>query len=261
MSELTNSLNIVRQQKQLLQAKSDQIRDLRQTEKEIYRFLGRLEKALEDYTFVHEDNDLKNDINKLEQKIKELKIKVDSKVLSANLKLQLEVVSKKIARYSKFLDVENPNDPVSLDIKNLTIKKKSGDREDFLWEIGSGANWMGYHIATLLALHEHFADLEWSPVPQFLVIDQPSQVYFPDKLQKQSKMDYKPEDVLKVEKIFTALSSHISLKIDNPTQIIIIEHADEITWETHKNKIHLVHRWREDDNSGDNALIPKEWFE
>ncbi|MCL6612373.1 MAG: DUF3732 domain-containing protein [Peptococcaceae bacterium] len=94
----------------------------------------------------------------------------------------------------------------------MTLRKKSGEREDFLWEIGSGANWMGHHIATLLALHDHLAGLNWNAVPQFLVIDQPSQVYFPDKLQKQSKEDYLPEDILKVQKIFTCFNNHLSLR-------------------------------------------------
>lgn len=66
---------------------------------------------------------------------------------------------------------------------------------------------MGYHIATLLALHEYFVDLKWNPVPQFLIIDQPSQVYFPEKIiQNQSEQEadltpnYKQEDIVRVQK-------------------------------------------------------------
>ena len=38
---------------------------------------------------------------------------------------------------------------------------------------------MGYHLATMLALHEYFASRTENPVPNFLIVDQPSQVYFP----------------------------------------------------------------------------------
>ncbi|QTI49364.1 hypothetical protein JYK04_07236 [Streptomyces nojiriensis] len=37
---------------------------------------------------------------------------------------------------------------------------------------------MGYHVATMLSLHERFYE-QGSPVPRFLILDQPSQVYSP----------------------------------------------------------------------------------
>ncbi|WP_442955641.1 DUF3732 domain-containing protein [Paenibacillus sp. LX16] len=70
-----------------------------------------------------------------------------------------------------------------------------------------------------LNLWEHYK--EWNPVPQFLIFDQPSQVYFPDKLQKVSNINYTPEDIIKVEKIFAACVLHINLRKENPTQIIL----------------------------------------
>lgn len=48
-------------------------------------------------------------------------------------------------------------------------------RDDYLWEIGSGANWLAYHIATTLALQRFFLDSPHHPVPALLVYDQPSQ--------------------------------------------------------------------------------------
>jgi hypothetical protein len=38
-----------------------------------------------------------------------------------------------------------------------------------LSEIGSGSNWLAYHIATILALQQFFMKLPHSPVPQFVV--------------------------------------------------------------------------------------------
>ncbi|MGG4397142.1 DUF3732 domain-containing protein [Paenibacillus thiaminolyticus] len=260
LKELENSLNTVRRQRQLLEIESEKIREIRQTENEIFKFVGRLEKALEDYALVHENHDLLAEINALKSKVQELKIMVDPERIKNNIKYRVDKVSKGIVRYAKFLGVENPENPVILDINNLTLRKQTGKRDDFLWEIGSGANWMGYHIATLLALHDHFTELNWNPVPQFLIFDQPSQVYFPDKLQTLSDINYTPEDILKVQKIFTAFVSHLNLRKENPTQIILIEHADEITWASYKEYVHLVKRWRNDDGSEDNALIPQDWL-
>jgi hypothetical protein len=70
-----------------------------------------------------------------------------------------------------------------LDRRELNIRfVKSSDKEhvsDYLWEIGSGANWMAYHVAFYLAFHRWCWQKGGSPVPTFLVIDQPNQVYFP----------------------------------------------------------------------------------
>lgn len=266
LNELERSLNHIRYQKNILEVQSNELRELRQTEQEIFRFVGRLEKSLEDYKLVHEDDNLQVELASLEREIFTLKEKINPDRIKLKLKAALENISTRINRYANQLGVENADHPISLDIINLTLKKKTDKREDYLWEIGSGANWMGYHIATLLALHEHFSDLDWNPVPQFLVIDQPSQVYFPEKVlespdsddAKKSEPQYKQEDVLRVQKIFNALSMHLSLKINqnlSPTQIIVIEHADEITWQGTEDYINVVARWRD----GNEALIPDNW--
>ena len=44
--------------------------------------------------------------------------------------------------------------------------------------MGSGENWVGYHLIGHLALHSWFVE-HARPVPRFLFLDQPSQVYFP----------------------------------------------------------------------------------
>ncbi len=64
-------------------------------------------------------------------------------------------------------------------ISDLTVKVIRGTRDDYLWEIGSGANWLAYHVALTLALQVFFLGLPHHPVPGLLIYDQPSQVYFP----------------------------------------------------------------------------------
>ena len=44
--------------------------------------------------------------------------------------------------------------------------------------LGSGENWVGYHLIAHFAIHKWFVSQE-RPVPRFLFVDQPSQVYFP----------------------------------------------------------------------------------
>jgi hypothetical protein len=54
------------------------------------------------------------------------------------------------------LDCEFESAPIGLSIKNLSIRVVGRDRKDWLWEIGSDANWLSYHIAVTAALQRFF---------------------------------------------------------------------------------------------------------
>ena len=62
------------------------------------------------------------------------------------------------------------------------------------------------------------------------------------------------EDKEAVKKIFSALSDYIE-RMDYSVQIIITEHADEDVWGDVDN-VHLVERWRGEDNK----LVPLSWL-
>ena len=106
----------------------------------------------------------------------------------------------------------------------------SSCRTDFLWEVGSGRNWVGYHIAALLALHEHFVSRNQSPVARFLVTDQPTQVYFPEAWPTMEKTPDKlgtsdrSPDIEGVRRIFRALAVFLDA-VSAQFQIIVTEHA------------------------------------
>lgn len=82
---------------------------------------------------------------------------------------------------------------------------------DYLWEIGSGANWLAYHIVVTLALQRFFLECPHHPVPAFLIYDQPSQVYFPRTKQDEDDKDdfqLKDKDVDAVRKVFRLLTKN-----------------------------------------------------
>jgi hypothetical protein len=141
---------------------------------------------------------------------------------------------------------------------------------NFLYKLGSGANHRCFHLATLLGLHEYFLKLpetgKKNYVPSFLVLDQLSQVYFPEDfndLEKNLVDDKKKkisEDIQNTTMIFNACSKFLEWN-NFETQIIILEHASKSTWEG-VDHINLVEEWRgQFDEPTFNALIPKAWFE
>jgi hypothetical protein len=157
------------------------------------------------------------------------------------------------------LDAERPDDPVELSITDLTIKVRGEQRDDYLWEIGSGANWLSYHVAISLALQQFFIGSAPNPVPSFLVYDQPSQVYFPRRLarNKSENEDDDPklldEDIAAVRKVFATLTETVSA-LNGELQVIVLDHAGPEVWGA-STGVHLVEEWREG-----TKLVPLEWL-
>ena len=116
--------------------------------------------------------------------------------------------------------------------------------------MGSGENWVGYHLITHFALHKWFVKHR-GPVPRFLFIDQPSQVYFPeDRDWSQDSGDTHGEDRQAVSRIYQ-LALKLITELDPSLQIIMTDHAN-ISEAWFQNCI--IERWREG-----YKLVPSEW--
>lgn len=78
-----------------------------------------------------------------------------------------EALTNLITKYAKALRLEQRG-RVKLDKQELTLSfsKLDDGKKEYLWEVGSGENWMGYHIATFLAIHEYVShpSREYLPV-------------------------------------------------------------------------------------------------
>ena len=227
----------------------------------ISRFLGKVQYASETFDLLGTDSVLIDEINRLQENLSELRKQVDEYAIERKIDTAIRTISANIMKLIPLLDSERPNDPVKVDYKNLTVIVSSDNgRDDYLWEIGSGSNWLSYHIATTLAFQIFFNNMEMSPVPNFIVYDQPSQVYFPQKSAiKEDEKEIDPilddEDRLAVEKIFKTMDSAITMS-NKPMQIIVLEHADKSLWEN-VDKAHEVCEWRGENNK----LIPEEWID
>lgn len=226
----------------------------------ISRFLGKVQYASETFDLLGTDSTLIDEINRLQEDLYKLKKQVDESAIEKKIDTAIRTISSNTMKLIPLLDSERPNDPIKIDYKNLTVIVSSDDgRDDYLWEIGSGSNWLAYHIAVTLAFQVFFSNMAMSSVPNFIVYDQPSQVYFPQKLSaKEDDKDIDPklddEDRIAVEKIFKTMASAITMA-NKPMQIIVLEHADESVW-GNVEKIHEVCEWR-----GENQkLIPEEWI-
>ena len=226
--------------------------------KRVERFIGRLEADLKTYERLGVDSQLVTDVQRLRERVTVLQHEVKAANVKFRVQQALKIVDTNAARLLPGLDVEYPDSPVQLDIGNLTVKVAREQRNDFLWEIGSGSNWLSYHLAIMLGLQQFFLSQTQSVVPSLLVIDQPSQVYFPKLLVQKAGQDapdpqFRDEDVEAVRKAFSVLSQVVTAT-NGKLQAIVLDHAPEVVWAGLPN-VHLVEEWR-----NGKFLVPAEWL-
>lgn len=161
-------------------------------------------------------------------------------------------VGRDLTRYAQQLELEHSARDVRIDLAKLTIIADVDDNPVPLYRIGSAENWIGYHIASHLALHQSFMRNE-RPVPRLLVIDQPSQGHYPSDIAKRTGKAASDADEIAVSRLYQLLDT-FAKQSNGRFQIIVVDHADiDADW----FQAAIVDRWR-----GENRkLIPEEWLE
>lgn len=258
----TERLKAVRLLRRAHEDRSKAINDVRLQSGQIDRFLGRAEQALKMFSARTVDQGLLNEVEVLRENISDLRRQISEAAQQRKIDAALEKISNIMGQINSGLDAEQPDDPSKLDIKELTVKVGSeAGREDYLWEMGSGANWLTYHVSATIALQRFFLDLKDSAVPNFIVYDQPSQVYFPRRLASSSddssnetEVDkIKDEDIDSIRRFFDAFGKAVTRSNGN-LQIIVLDHAGSEVWGNLEG-VTLVEEWR-----GNDKLVPIEWL-
>ncbi|MFE6483089.1 DUF3732 domain-containing protein [Streptomyces sp. NPDC057757] len=88
--------------------------------------------------------------------------------------------------------------------------------------IGSAKNWIGYHLVAHLALHTYLRRHD-RPVPAFLMLDQPTQAFFPEKIHDAATVE--DADWATVTRYFELLRDVAQLN-DGALQIVVCDHAN-----------------------------------
>ena len=249
-------LAAIRQELAILERDSEAAREAAYGFDQLERFLGRLQQALTIYDRADVGAELHQEITDLRARINELRAGLSDSEIGRRVQNAKRTVEATAASIVPQLDAEWSDAAIELVIQDLTIKVVRGNRDDFLWQIGSGANWLAYHVAISLSLQRFFLDLPHHPVPAFLVYDQPSQVYFPRRAAGNVFTDtkWRDEDVVAVEKIFRTLASEV-LRANGRLQVIVLDHADEDIWGDIPG-IKRTEEWRD----GKQKLVPIEWL-
>ncbi|SEI66221.1 Protein of unknown function [Deinococcus reticulitermitis] len=148
---------------------------------------------------------------------------------------------------------------VLFDWSPLTVTVETPTQKISLRQMGSGENWLAYHLIVHFALHTHFVTRE-RPTPRFLMLDQPTQVYYPeedDALRTAEETGalalLSENDRAAVQRMFDFVFD-VTGELGDAFQVIVTEHADLREDERFQNAV--IERWRDGE-----ALIPREWLE
>jgi hypothetical protein len=219
------------------------------------RTVGRISLFLETYRPDDDLATLKVRVNDLERLVAQLES--DSGVDDSEQRLtsMLNIISNRINPYVRELEAEFSEFSFRLDLNHLTVVADRPDRPVPMNKTGGGANHLAYHLGALLALH-HFASSNRKPIPSFLFLDQPTQVYFPtEQIYKSAsgtvEETERDSDIEKVRRLFGMLYRFANEECPG-FQIIVTEHAN-LRDEWFQNSIVEV-PWTKPP-----ALVPEQW--
>lgn len=193
------------------------------------RVVGRISLFLENLAADDEIARLEADHRRLELSVEALQNRIGADDSDERLSSILNIISTQVSRYIQKFDAEFDHFPARLDLASVTIVIDRPGRPVPMSRTGGGENHLAYHLSALLALHL-FAVKNNRPIPRFLLIDQPTQVYFPSEqvYQEAAGSIQKTEadaDLAAVRRLFDLL--HKFTQEDAPGfQLIVTEHAN-----------------------------------
>ena len=234
-----------------LRRSDDRLAGLRDAAARRAHVLGRISLFLETLPQVADSSALRREIAALASEIERLEADLSNERLQERMDSILSVIGRRLSEWAERLELEHSGNPFRLDIRKLQIVADAEAGPIPMDRMGSGANWLGCHLIAHLAIHSWFVK-KGRPVPRFLFLDQPSQVYFPAERDVDGSMAVlEDEDRVAVIRLFELIRDVVA-ELNPGLQVIITEHAD-ITEDWYQAAV--VERWRRGA-----ALIPAEWI-
>ena len=193
------------------------------------RVVGRISLFLETLLPSEDLAKLEAENRRLNNKVKQLEDQIGADDSNERLTSILNIISAQVSRYIQKFNGEFGAYPARLNLPQLTIIFDRPERSVPMSRTGGGENHLAYHLSALLALHL-FAAQNNRPIPRFLLIDQPTQVYFPseqvykdaDGSVQRTEAD---ADLNAVRRLFELLLKFTQEDVPG-FQLIITEHAN-----------------------------------
>lgn len=210
------------------------------------KVVGRISLWSESVTDKDDSSNIESKIATLSLRLEEIDVLLDKDSIEERKQSALSRISNDMTSWAKELDLEHSSNPYRLDMNKATVVVDKPDRPVPLQQLGSGSNWVGVHLIAYFALQKYFIQSK-RPVPSFLFLDQPSQVYFP------SKAESKDTDWEMVTKMYDFMYNKV-ISLSNQLQVIVVDHAK--LYDNLNFKASVIEDWHTD-----LKLIPIDWYE
>ena len=254
LSDVRTRLRENRVAVEALTARQSALRERQDLLLEQARVAGRIDLFLESVSEVAEDGRLPREIDDLEKQVEDLEEGLSEDAVDEQLASRLQVVAADLTEWARHLKLEHSEHPLGFDPRKLDVVAYRPTGPFPLSKMGGGKNAMGYHVTFLLALHKFFREQD-RPVPALLMLDQPTQVYYPpdEEVEDRSVDDLDEGDRESVRKLFKLLHS-VAEKLFPRLQIIVTDHADLLDEKWFQDSV--VEKWR-----GGKKLVPTSWLD
>ena len=241
--ELSKEIGLIKARIEEIYKENEAAAKLRDINSRRARTIGRISLWLESVVASDELTDKEAYLEQLNSRIAEL-----DEILSADAILDKEqaiiiLLTEWMTKWARELDLEHSEHSFFLDLRRLTVVANSLP-PIALAQMGSASNWLGCHLITLFALHKFFIENN-RPVPRFIFMDQPSQVYFPPE------GDAGSADWDEIRKVYEFIFAQVEA-LNSNMQIILVDHAD--INESYFQEA-IVEEWRDG-----HKLIPEDWI-
>jgi hypothetical protein len=193
---------------------------------------------------------LERDLQRLEADARDAEERLNPTSFAERTQSLLRVISEDVSSWARDLRLGYSDHGIQIDPNALTIVADTRQGPVDLDRMGSAANIMGYHVAAHLALHKWFIE-QSRPVPAFLILDQPSQVFYPDDVRRAEDEAITDEDRERITSLY-ALMLGVIRSLNERLQVIVVDHANlDEAWFQER----VVENWR-----NGRALVPQDWM-
>lgn len=243
-------INQNRAEMEAVRSANDQIARTQDAAAKRSHVLGRISLYLESLPELPDTASLEREAKELRSQCQALEEELSDETIRERLESITALLGGTMTEWARKLELEFSAHPLRFNLKKLTIVADTPDGPIPMERMGSGENWVGYHLIAHLALHGWFSEQK-RPVPHFLFFDQPSQVYFPPEKDVDGSINsIRDDDRVLLRRMFE-LVFEVVAKYTPGFQVIITEHAD-LGDQWYQNAV--AERWR-----GGKKLVPEDW--
>ncbi len=250
LTQIEQALSKNRSQMEAVRSSNERLSQIKDDETKRSLILGRISLYLESLPEVPDTKAVEEQVKRLKRACSALEEELSDEKVQERVSSIISILGQRMTEWARDLELEHSKYPLRFDIKKLTIVADTDDGPVSMGRMGSGENWVGYHLIAHLVLHEWFVKHS-RPVPRILFLDQPSQVYFPSEKDVDGSLKKIADDDRLAIRRMLKLIFDVVKKLKPDFQVILTEHADiDEPW----YQKGVRERWR-----GELKLVPQDW--